>query len=178
MNILKKEDGFTLIEMIISFTIIIILIATFSRAVLVGLKSEVTTSNLDYASSFSSSIFDFLADADNFKYIIENEIDISTGEYEKRIENFVKNDLEFSSNTEDYVLTPKPKDKLDSILEDHTDNERFNYLNKSKIVIEEVTDEETGKNIVNNLYRIKLFIYWQEKDSEGKYEIATMIGAD
>lgn len=167
MNILKKEDGFTLIEMIISFTIIIILIATFSRAVLVGLKSEVTTSNLDYASSFSSSIFDFLADANNFKNIIENEIDISSGKYENKIDDFIENDLEFTSN-------PDIKDDFVSILKKYTDNKRFNYLNKSKIVIEEVT----GINRVNNLYRIKLFIYWQEKDSEGKYEIATMIGAD
>jgi type II secretory pathway pseudopilin PulG len=167
MNILKKEDGFTLIEMIISFTIIIILIATFSRAVLVGLKSEVTTSNLDYASSFSASIFDFLADANNFKNIIENEIDISSGKYENKIDDFIENDLEFTSN-------PDIKDDFVSILKNYTDNKRFNYLNKSKIVIEEKTDIDR----VDNLYRIKLFIYWQEKDREGKYKIATMIGAD
>ena len=55
MKILKNNQGFTLVEVILAFTIIILLITTFAGAVLVGFRSERTTRNIDLASSMSVS---------------------------------------------------------------------------------------------------------------------------
>jgi hypothetical protein len=161
MDLRKNNKGLTLVEVLISLVILIILISTFSGAVLVSLKSESTSNNLDFASSMSASIFDYLSDANNLKVIVENEVDMSSGEYKNEIRDFIKNDLETSL-----------KDNFLAIYNNYTENNRFDYLDKSKIIITDRSD------IIDGLYEVEINIYWYSEQGEGKYEIATMIGVD
>ncbi|RAK06712.1 type II secretory pathway pseudopilin PulG [Halanaerobium saccharolyticum] len=165
MKILKNNQGFTLVEVILAFTIIILLITTFAGAVLVGLRSERTTRNIDLASSMSASIFDYLANSKNLKNIINSGgVDLSSGSYSNDIRGFIEGDL-------DTVSPSVIKDQLSDIFDDYLDNNRFNYLEKSEI---EISDSE----IIDDLYNIKLTIFWAEEEGEGTYEIETMMGAD
>lgn len=161
MNLIENNRGLTLIEVIVSLVILVIIISTFSGAVLVSLKSESTTKNLDFASSMSASVLDYLSDSDNLKTIVKNEIDISSGDYENEIGNFINNDLE-----------SVVKNNFVEIYNNYINNDRFNYLDKSKIIITDRSD------IIDELYNVKLKIFWNSDQGEGNYIIETMIGAD
>lgn len=162
MRHIKKQDGLTLIEVIISFNLIIVLIVAFTGAVLVGLNTEETSRKIDIATSMSSSIFDFLEDRDNLKKIVNNEIDISTGSYNNQLRYFIEDDIENSLLNSNFT----------DLFQNYSSNDRFNYLEKSKIEINYRDD------IIENLYNIKLDIYWQSDQGEGNFTIETMIGAD
>lgn len=167
MSFRKNNKGLTLVEVLISLVILIILISTFSGAVLVSLKSESTSNNLDFASSMSASIFDYLSDANNLKAIVENEVDMSSGKYKNEIGDFIKNDLETSL-----------KDNFLAIYNNYTENNRFDYLDKSEIIIRDRSITKDKPKIIENLYEIEIKIFWSSDQGEGKYEIATMIGVD
>lgn len=165
MKNLKNDEGVTLVEVILAFTIIIIIITTFTGAVLVGFRSERTTRNIDLASSMSASILDYLANSNNLKSVINSDgVDLSSGSYSSDIRDFIEDDL-------DTVSPIIIKDQLSDIFDDHLDNNRFNYLEKSEI---EISDS----GVIDDLYNIKLTIFWQEEQGEGTYEIETMMGAD
>lgn len=103
MNLIKNNKGLTLVEVLISLVILIILISTFSGAVLVSLKSESTSNNLDFASSMSASIFDYLSDGNNLKIIInDDDVDMSSNEYKNTIGDFIKEDLDDNNFLEIY----------------------------------------------------------------------------
>lgn len=165
MKNLKNDEGVTLVEVILAFTIIIIIITTFTGAVLVGFRSERTTRNIDLASSMSASILDYLANSNNLKSVINSDgVDLSSGSYSSDIRDFIEDDL-------DTVSLIIIKDQLSDIFDAHLDNNRFNYLEKSEI---EISDS----GVIDDLYNIKLTIFWQEEQGEGTYEIETMMGAD
>lgn len=170
MQLIKNNSGLTLIETIVSLVILIIIITTFSGAVLVSLKSETTATNLDFASSMSASIFDYLSDSNNLKVIVENEIDMSSDEYENTIGNFIKEDL----NDDNYKLL---KEDFLAIYNNYTDNNRFDYLDKSRIIINKLKRIE---NLYDSypLYEVELKIFWDSEQGEGKHEISTWIGVD
>lgn len=161
MRFLKNNSGLTLIETIVSLVILIIIITSFCGSVLVSLKSETTATNLDLASSMAASIFDYLADADNLKIILENDINIEDGSYENKLSDFIANDINSSV-----------KNNFLKIYKNYKENSRFNYLDKTQITITDRSD------IVDSLYNVNLNIFWQSSDGEGHYNIETMIGAD
>jgi hypothetical protein len=168
MKKITNNEGVTLVEVILAFTIIIVLITTFTGAVLVGFRSEITTRNIDLASSMSASIFDYLANSNNFRNVINsNEIDISSENYQSNLRSFIEDDL-------DSVTPSIIQEQLLDIFNDHLDNDRFNYLEKSEI---EISDPEDIDDL-DDLYYIKLTIFWKEEQGEGTYEIETMMGAD
>ncbi|PTX16996.1 MULTISPECIES: type II secretion system protein [Halanaerobium] len=167
MKILKNNQGFTLVEVILAFTIIILLITTFAGAVLVGFRSERTTRNIDLASSMSASILDYLANSKNLKNIINSDgVDLISGSYSSDIRSFIEDDL-------DTVSPSIIQQQLSDIFDDHIANNRFNYLEKSEI---EISESEVSDDL--DLYNIKLTIFWEEEQGEGTYEIETMMGAD
>jgi type II secretory pathway pseudopilin PulG len=167
MKILKNNQGFTLVEVILAFTIIILLITTFAGAVLVGFRSERTTRNIDLASSMSASILDYLANSKNLKNIINSDgVDLISGSYSSDIRSFIEDNL-------DTVSPSIIQQQLSDIFDDHIANNRFNYLEKSEI---EISESEVSDDL--DLYNIKLTIFWEEEQGEGTYEIETMMGAD
>lgn len=94
MEYLRSEQGLTLIETIIALTLVVLLTTAFAGAMVVGLRSETTSTNLDASSKLASEIFDWLSVGNNLINTIDNN------SYEKTVDEFITgiNEIEASDN--------------------------------------------------------------------------------
>lgn len=157
MKILNNEEGLTLIETVIALTLVVILTAAFAGAIVIGLRSETITDNIDYSSNMASSIFDYMNQNNNLELILNDiSLDFKEGKYESEFINFI-------NDTNDEV-----KKNLKRIYVDYNTNKKLNLSNESMIKI--IKKDE----LLEEIYEIKLIIKFNS--GKEKYEITTMIG--
>lgn len=101
MNYFKKQDGFTLIEIMLSLVLAIILILAFSYAILNGVKSESTIDKRLEAIKISNSL------AERLRNIRDNEdnkwVKIE-GNFEGYQVNFQESDETIDNNNDDIFI--------------------------------------------------------------------------
>lgn len=176
MNFRKNNKGLTLIETVISLTLVAVLATAFAGAMVVGLQSESTSDNLDYSTNFSSSIFAFLLDNNNYQDIIktfkaegliQNE---NNAIYQNNLiseENSFYNDLEGISNLDE---------KYKEIINSFDNISGYNLLDEiSEIKIDKIiTSPDTGEELI--LYRVELNIISDSAEGRQSYSVATILG--
>jgi Tfp pilus assembly protein FimT len=104
MKFLKDEDGFTLIEIMLSLVLAVLLIFAFSNAIINGLRSETLINKRLEAIRISNSLVEQL------RYIRNNEdgnwINIQ-GNFEDYTINFEESGENVNNNTDDIFIKHK-----------------------------------------------------------------------
>lgn len=176
MNFRKDNKGLTLIETVISLTLVAVLATAFAGAMVVGLQSERTSDNLDYSTNLSSSIFAFLLDNNNYQDIIKTfkaEALIKDGKnaiYQNNLiseENSFYNDLDGISNLDE---------DFKEVINSFKNISKYNLLDEnSEIIIDKIiTSPDTGDDLV--LYRVELNIISDSSEGTQNYRVATILG--
>lgn len=150
MNLFKKQDGMTLIEILVSLTLLAVIITAFSGAFVNGMRSEREVRNRLEASNLASDIAETIEKhASNENSAVLSEID-QNSEYEYPFNNFSQsnNDIE------------KLKDELKNIVDEKSSIiegfESASISNKGEVL----SDGEK----LENLYDFEISISWQGKN--------------
>ena len=150
MNLFKKQDGMTLIEILVSLTLLAVIITAFSGAFVSGMRSEREVRNRLEASNLASDIAETIEKhASNENSVVLSEIN-QNSEYEYPFDNFsqANNDIE------------KLKDELKNIVAEKSSIiegfESASISNKGEVF----SDGEK----LENLYDFEISISWQGKN--------------
>ena len=146
---LKGEEGLTLVETIIALVLMLVLMAAFAGAMVVGLQSEVEVDKRLEASNLASGVIESLSDVSLNGVDTEEEyyIDIEKSEV---VLSFDDNDREETININEDLL-------LDSIND------------SSNIIIDPYSD---------GLYKITVNISWNDRGNIHDLNIVTLLAAD
>jgi prepilin-type N-terminal cleavage/methylation domain-containing protein len=158
MDFRKNNKGLTLIETVISLTLVAVLATAFAGALVVGFQSETTSNNLDKAVKMAAASLDFLGQnyerENNFSRHVLSNISFTGNSYSNDLDSF-KNDINsdyFNDNIYDLYI------------------DQFDYDNSnSEINITKINEDL-------KLYNLELIIAWNSGENTGQYNIESIYG--
>ena len=151
MRILRCEEGLTLVETIIALVLMLVLIAAFAGAMTVALQREVEVDKRLEASNLASGIVEYLGEGDNLKELI-----VTLGNYDYYGE-YQNEDLKVYFYEDDFPVS------------DFDEDISLDY-DESYVSIELYDD--------NDLYRLVVFVKWEDRGNDWTHELVTLLAVD
>ena len=168
MVIIRNEEGLTLVETIIALVLMLVLMAAFAGAMVVGLQSEVEVDKRLEASNLASGIVEYLGEGNNLKDIVADNDEDEPEDYRETVTLYINNDYELF-NSDDNIYT----DELDSDL--FFNGIRLNNSSDSSDSSEIILEKYEGND---NLYRVSVNIKWDDRDNEWSNNLVTLLAVD
>ena len=155
MKYLKDQQGLTLIETIVALVLVVLLVAAFAGALVVGLQSEVDVDLSLKSGDMAETIMEYLSVADIEKFIDERN-------YNDGI-----NLLDFLNDVE--------------TIEDEVNG--ANYLFSSRLLdfYERNVDEEgsqikiKNEEMPDNLVEVEILIKWEERGQDWVFDLVSKL---
>lgn len=150
MNYLKNNRGFSLIEIIFAFVIVLALLAAFTGGIIANLRSETVVDNRMIASNTASNIIEYLR--------IEQNIDDIRNSVSGSLSINVSNGGVDNSDIDEYF---------------GENEDIFGDLNYNSVEIS--YEPFNGRD---NLLKVDIEIGWREGNENKKFELSTLMAVD
>ena len=163
MDIIRNEEGLTLVETIIALVLMLVLMAAFAGAMTVALQREVEVDKRLEASNLASGVVEYLGEEYNLKNIVAD----NDGNNFETITLYINNNYELFNN--DHNIST---DELDSDL--FFNGIRLN--NSSELETTEIKLKKYNGN--DNLYKITVNVVWDDRGNKWSNNLVTLLAVD
>ena len=170
MVIIRNEEGLTLVETIIALVLMLVLMAAFAGAMVVGLQSEVEVDKRLEASNLASSIVEYLGEGNNLKNIVEINDGDEPEDYREEVILYI------DDNYKSYYYYDENKKTIEDSFDSELFFDQIRLNNSSEKETTEIRIKKYNEN--DKLYKVTVNVVWDDRGNKWSNNLVTLLAVD